>query len=668
MPLTKGNVHFNENKGKKISAHEVDLNSFTNPPYRPWVTKKNKHQGKEGEDASKLEVAFSTIASLFLRSGLTPTATLVYEDDEDNVFGVASENFNVKLKELTDNNITCYAFSPGDTWQYTSITNEDPTSDEIEKEKNKLNSSSKDVPFDAATVQEKLLLDRHKKGVNFLDKMPKKFIPNLMEKHNNGEVVVDMDSLACILAGSYMLEEDDLHKGNIGFYVTDTDKDDPNNPGEKIKKFTFFKIDHDLMLNNSIMSKKDMRLANILYGKNAFHITARDLDDFPDLKDSGNHYWPTKKRMIATGDKSYKNKREREAFADLKKNEDFKNAKWKYFLKFSLMPIELVEQSLQSELDPVKDLDKINMVKNAIGSRIVELKRVLMESPEFMAYLRNKDTAEVIKTIRDEIKEQLKNSNIPDHDQESISRRIDEIVQYAQVETSKMSKTILFDCYEFSYNDKNREKPTEVDLEFALQQFELYKESNDSQNAYKHACILEDLLVEFLKDASKETKEDYSKIVDSIKLVKQHYTQSASITTLKQFREAAAKISASNLPLKQQKIEILAVLKEADLPAKDLKKLKKQLEKKEPDYPELKFIKQLRSELWVVRKMFGTYNTTTTSKRMLDEIDSKEVKLKKSCVSKAKIFKEMHGRIKKDSAHADSLTHTNETSKTPGRF
>lgn len=185
-----------------------------------------------------------------------------------------------------------------------------------------------------------------------------------MKKHKKGDLVIDMESLASILTASYALEEDDLHKGNIGFYVTETQ----DQKGKVKKQFNFFKIDHDLMLISSIMSQKDMRIANIFYDKDSFKISKRDLDGFPDLKDSGNHYWPTQKRLISTGDKAYSNEKERKTFANLKTDKAFIDAKWKYFLKSAIMPIELIEKSLSSSLDAKKEIDKINMVKKLLGT------------------------------------------------------------------------------------------------------------------------------------------------------------------------------------------------------------------------------------------------------------------------------------------------------------
>lgn len=68
-------------------------------------------------------------------------------------------------------------------------------------------------------------------------------------------------------------------------------------------------------------------------------------------------------------------KEEREAFAGLKNDEAFKDAKWKYFLKAAILPIEQVEKSLTAHLDPKTDADKINMIKNSMWNRMGQLKQ-----------------------------------------------------------------------------------------------------------------------------------------------------------------------------------------------------------------------------------------------------------------------------------------------------
>jgi hypothetical protein len=81
--------------------------------------------------------------------------------------------------------------------------------------------------------------------------------------------------------------------------------------------------------------------------------------------------------------------------------------------------------------------------------------------------------------------------------------------------------------------------------------------------------------------------------------------------------------------LKQDKMCALELLKNANLSPEDLQKLKVELQKNEPGAP-LKFMKELRSQLWLIKKIRGAYGETTTSKMMNDIIDSKISALEKA--------------------------------------
>lgn len=630
--LRKDNLHFKGQTGPETSAHKVDLATFSldGGLYRPWVTKLNKHEGRKGVDASVLEVAFSEIASLFMRPGLTPPAKLVL-DNMDNVIGVASENYNVQLKKLIDKDEKCYDFDPNH-WTYKPISTEMPAIPDL-SELNSLRERYPGETFSAADIRERMGLKKASAGVNFLNKVPPNFFPTLMGKYKEKEVDIDMESLASILTGSYALEEDDLHKGNIGFYVTDIE--DRANPGQSKKKFTFFKIDHDLMFTDSIMSRKNMRwYAELFYNKDSFKITVRDLEGFPDLQDSGNHYWPTRKRSMVKSAKAYTTPGEREAFADLKINPDFRDAKWNCFLKYSLMPTALVEKSLTMHLDPKDDADKISMVRNSVGTRIVQLKQILSESPEFLKYLQMLPGQEIKEKIKSDIALYMKNSGIDEKEQDKIMRQIDNtysnFVKYAQANNvSQLGKAIMLDCYQFSYTGK----PIKEEIDSAQTKFVEYKEKRDYENAFKYACIIVDLV-----GKSDPRQIDKTEYLITVERFKKDYLKPESIKSLDDFKSVADKIRSSDLPLKQQKNELLAVLKESHLSVNDLKELKKELKKSEPDDPSLKFINQLRSELWIVRIIFGTYGNTTTSTMMIKEIDSQIKEL--NLLNKNKCFKE----------------------------
>lgn len=91
---------YEKKRGSKTWGHEVDFETFTevDGKYTPWITKLNKHQGTKGQETSSLEVAFSDVALLFIKPGLTPPARIV-KNDQKEVVGVASENFSVQIKK-----------------------------------------------------------------------------------------------------------------------------------------------------------------------------------------------------------------------------------------------------------------------------------------------------------------------------------------------------------------------------------------------------------------------------------------------------------------------------------------------------------------------------------------------------------------------------------------
>lgn len=111
----------------------------------------------------------------------------------------------------------------------------------------------------------------------------------MVQAEQENKLTIDYASLATLFATSYTLEEDDLHKGNFGFYIVEKD----NKP-----QVVFFKIDHDLMFAESIMSFHNSRPSHWLRGEDAFDIQIEDLLTFPKITHSANSYWPTKSSFI----------------------------------------------------------------------------------------------------------------------------------------------------------------------------------------------------------------------------------------------------------------------------------------------------------------------------------------------------------------------------------
>ncbi len=661
--IKKNDLHI-RNSTVKIHGHQVDKESFfiEENHYKPYITKQNKHskkyyiinmlafmashipgidlnmmawlltlppsfgnQGKDkkGEVTSTLEVAFSEVALLFMKPGLTSQTRIITNDDNEKVFGVASEHFSLKINREIEEGKKCYIFDPN-KWSYNKVAQiENIEQNQIEREFENLRSEGR-IPTSQISntlisnqaLQERMQLKEASKAVNFLNKMPKGFFPDLMKKHQdkNSSITIDMESLASILVPSYVLEEDDLHKENIGFYVTDFE-DKEGNPR---KKFTFFKIDHDLMFTDSIMSQKDPRIANLYYNKDSFQISVRDLDGFPDLKDSGNHYWPTKERWMVKGDKAYTNENERKAFISLKDEPDFIHAKWKSFLKSAVIPHELIKKSLTIHLDEQKDIDKINQIRNALHTRISVLKKKLLESTTFRKYI-IEHGEDAVKEIKTEIQNYCNDAHINFEEQNFLIIQLDEdfklmnsLAKDKNLPVNKQKYTdIEHSIVLENYNFSSKEQLTQHDADTA---YNLFIPNNNNAKNFSAACVALDVINKSLNKDPKKIKE--------LQASKEAYLNLKDIKTLQQFKSAADKIRESNLPLKQQKMEIIELLKTTNLSPKDLKDLRKDLIKHEPSSPSLKFINQLRSELWIVRAFRGTYsNQTSTTKEIIKEID-----------------------------------------------
>lgn len=309
------------------------------------IFKKNKY-GKP--KYSRLEVAFSQLARLFLARGLTSHQKLVV-NDSSQVVGLVTEHLCYVIGEKEGLN------QPFFTLNNPHI-NCDVTMRNIAQEK--------DIPY------------------YFFDKLPQGFFAQLLKAEKQEALSIDYASLASLLASSYTLEEDDLHKGNFGFYLIEK---------EGKPRVVFFKIDHDLMFADSIMSFITSRPSHWVHDSNAFNITAEDLSDFPNLRNSTNGYWPTRINYFCNpwGSKEYHNSKETEAFAHLADVPEFKKAKWMAFYKHILIPIESIKEALEECLDETKAMDRsqISLIAQATVARQARLRSVLFSIKEFREFV-----------------------------------------------------------------------------------------------------------------------------------------------------------------------------------------------------------------------------------------------------------------------------------------
>ncbi|MCE0721950.1 MULTISPECIES: hypothetical protein [Legionella] len=476
-------------------------------------------------------------------------------------------------------------------------------------------------------------------GVNFQDKLPQNFFARLLEQKKRGAIDIDMDSLADVFTTAYGLEEDDLHKGNIGYYVTYEN----SRPC-----FHFFKIDHDLMFSDKIMAARDARFANLRYSSDKFRITTRDLLGFPDLQDSGNHYWPTKRAIISTGTKAYHNEEDRAAYKSLKDDPEFQKAKWMRFLKQAAMPQSFISKCLHQPLDEVgsdpETESTLTIVQRASSSKIAELRVALLAIPEFREYLHH-NYEEASKSILTELHQHCI----------AINCSPNEIKRY-QMEARKMLKSIQeacekntpalhaaiqtqsYRCYEtpkyFKGILNNKDSEGNTALDFAIANFEKYAEKLKNPGIARSALgpyyvqmkvYYADVICDLHHHKAKHglSADEYALVI-----AQAQKTSSASILIPKVYSLADYKHFLSKMreeplrTLKQDKVYAVKLLEKADLSMEELLRLREELKGKEPA-GHLKFIKELRSEIWIIKKIRGVYGETDTVAAIKKCIDQK---------------------------------------------
>lgn len=478
------------------------------------------------------------------------------------------------------------------------------------------------------------------KGFNFLDKLPQNFFEKLLAEKKAGNITIDMDSLADVFTTAYGLEEDDLHKGNIGYYVT-SENDKPC--------FHFFKIDHDLSFSDKMMSTRSARLANLSYTGKEFRINAADLQGFPDLRHSGNHYWPTKKAFFVAGDKAYQSLQDRLAYQSLKHDPDFEHAKWQRFLKQAVIPTELIGKGLKKTLDDAANQAEakstLAMVLRATSSRFSELRVALVEVPEFRKFI-SENLPEAEKLIINELRQYATGLGCSEDEitayTDEVRNSLNSIAKASEISNSNTALhtaviTQAYRCFEsgdyFASNLNNKDRQGLTALDCAIAYYEFHtgnvntQQGTDEQNEYnKHmrtyyADVVCDLARHKAEYTSK-TSAEFQKL-----LVEAKQTNSMSlqplVLSLPEFKQELERIRSQPMStLKNDKMCALELLRRAHLSKDELLQLKDELQPTEPEGA-LKFIKELRSEIWIVKYIRGAYGSTATSADMLSCIDSK---------------------------------------------
>ncbi|KTD72511.1 hypothetical protein [Legionella tucsonensis] len=474
-------------------------------------------------------------------------------------------------------------------------------------------------------------------AINFLDKLPQNFFARLLEQKRRGAVDIDMDSLADVFTTAYGLEEDDLHKGNIGYYVTCEN-------GRPC--FHFFKIDHDLMFSDKIMAARDVRFANLRYSSDKFRITTRDLLEFPDLQDSGNHYWPTKRAILSKGTKAYQSEEDRAAYKYLKEDPEFQKAKWMRFLKQAVTPQSFISKCLHQPLDEVGSDPEIEstltIVQRASSSKIAELRVALLAIPEFREYLHH-NFEEAKESILDELRQHCI----------AINCSPNEIKRY-QSEASNMLKSIqgvrkndsplhaaiqtqCYRCYETAKYFKNilnkKDDEGHTALDFAVANFEKYAEKVKSLDAAKSKLgsyiemqvYYADVICDLHHHKAKHglSADEYALVIAQAQKTSSASILIPKVRSLEDYKNYLSIMRKEpSRTLKQDKVYAVELLKKAELSKEELLRLREELKEKEPA-GHLKFIKELRSEIWIIKKIRGVYGETDTVAAMKKCIDQK---------------------------------------------
>lgn len=576
-----------ESQEKTKKQKDAHPNHFINAQIHgktlPVIFKENKHGD---EEASINEAAFSAIASLMIKPGLTPDQHLVEQYpgkmlggqlSSAKIAGVASVNYSKTLAPFKENDSLRKI-----TFEYGCIKTEKlPTNVE---QRNK------------------------EKGFVFLTDVAHGFFTELLKQHRNprSKIKIDMESIGNVLMVAHELEEDDLHKGNIGCYAREVN-------GETI--VTFFKIDHDLMFIDKIMSYKDARFANLLYGGDAFLITPEDLLNFPDIK-SGNHYWPTKNPFFVKKEKAYIDADERAAFASLKDDPEFQRAKWKYCLKFLLLPESLVRESLTRILSEANanDADKIAEIEHAIFSKVSELRTAAFSLKEFRDYLKSPEGDADITALHAEFNQYAGNMNFS----KALHTKTCEVLDlHSQIKNDDTPLHIALraDDYRFEEtmpyyqqyaNKKNEEGETPLDV--------IAEVAHRKNNAYTWSII-------------NHLKKFGAKLNQAIfpRNAKEEETKyQKGLTSLQQFEYALTQIR--NNPKRSLKRKKKLALKLISDNRKTLGEhnLKIILEKTKTLDPNYRFLMRLRTKGWLRRKRKGLYGKTSTFVKLARLVEAEQ--------------------------------------------
>lgn len=583
------------------SAHELYLKASYycfSKKKKDIIFKKNKYNQSQ---YSRLEASFSQLALLLIGNYNTAKYSLVV-DNEDNILGLAVEHIYYRIAEKEGFSRNFYT----------------------------LNELS-------CRFNQKKVTQAEEIPVYFLNQFPHGFFSQLIDAEKSGNLTIDYTSLAKTLTSSYFLEEDDLHKGNFGFYLVEE--------GGK-PKVVFLKIDHDLMFANSIMSFYGMRLQQFFYNDHAFDIHAQDLLTFPKLSYSANTYWPTRASIISNpwSDKEYRDIQEVADFVHLAQVDKFKQAKWLSFYKHILIPPQLSQILSMQGIDKqyAENRAHVAMVLQAVNDRQAHLRANLFsltEFREFVTTLSKKEKDHLVKEIMD---------FCPESEKKQILAQVNAALNFHHTLCSKSFFTegdtplhTAIKLGDFRYeetlakhfqliNKKNKEGKTALDC--ALELF--IKNQSDAQDVRKDLKLTMSYLLRYgAKKSEQFNAFNQMKQIECYP-IQTSYTQHArhlkNYCSLKELLRDLGEDPAFGLKFKKKMA--VECIKQWINHQKNNPELNQMLIQLQADIknnaPELKYIRQLRSSLWIVRQIRGLYGWTSTQAEIDNLINAAGVKQK----------------------------------------
>lgn len=613
MPVSRIDIKDIVTGGSRQSGHTV----FPGATYRPKdmriIYKLNKHGDRK---FSQLEVAFNALTTLFLQPLLTSGQVLVNGEDGE-ISGLASVHLCYSANERERRYAERYGISDENGHPITPFHC-------LRVQGNQLDFYDKVIP----TIKDT--------PIYFFDQLDPGVFPMLAQLEQEGQITFDIDSLASILTTAFTLEEDDLHKGNLGFYLTKRD-------GKT--HVVFQTIDPDMKMADSIMSYLGPRVFNWRHGQNAFKITARDLQDFPVLQDSGFWYWLTKKRYLTKpNDRKTYSTHEVRAFSALNQRADFQQAKWRNFYKHILMPTEMIQEAISASFDPENPADQANraMIVQAVLERVARLRVVLLSMPDFRRFVSNMSRDEHAALIDEML------FHVPQaykaHVADIIAQRTDHYRSFIQPDGIQDGDTplhvairlgeyspIMWKSFREFANQPNAQGERPLDI--ALKQFRDHPKSALHPNIRANPAWI---MLHLLKKGVEKTEMFRALPITEKARIKNfripypHIEKAGRIAQASELIDLLRDVGEDTmLTLKMKKQMAKQCVKfflktHPNLDMTQLRELKQNICGNgihQPPRPELQYIRQLRSRLWLVRQIRGLLGGTATQVALGEMID-----------------------------------------------